>query len=624
MRSSHRNLTHLVFAVLLFSLTTICLLQVVASADEPTNREKSQVRRIHALILKAGRLFKAENFEASLESISDAQERLEKLANGADQELIELLKPEYERLVNAHQLLTAEGQKPPELKPLPAPVSDDQKMVSFKEEVAPFLVARCGRCHVNRTSGNFSAASYNALGQSTMVAVGMPDDSRIVQVILDEEMPPGGSIEETDLQMLKNWISQGAKFDGDDPTENLRQLAPAPNRNRAPVNIATPTGKETVSFGLHVAPILIQNCAPCHIDSNNPRGNLNMGTFGRFIRGGDSGSPFSAGSSMDSLIMQRLTAANGSNVMPPTGKLDDQTIEIVRRWIDEGAAFDGGEPGLDTRNVAAIRKADSQSHDELKVDRLAKAEANWNLAMPDIVPDSFHSENFYVFGTNGIDELEAVSEIAEKLIPKIRSSLKLQDNGVFLKGNSSIFVFQRQYDFSEFGTMIVRHPLPKEMNGYWGYSTIDAFSSLLIKRGKQPEDVQVSLAQQLAAIKIASLSPDVPRWFADGVGFWVAARTFPRDDEVKDWDSQAAAVIAEMQQPDDFLDGKLVEHQAALVAYVFVKQLRLDSSRFTKLFKLLRQETPFDQAFNFAYGATPKEMFGSNSNRNRNDRRRKR
>ena len=623
MSKTTRTCSQFASAILLLVLAWVWLGSNIGSADEPTNKEKSEVRRIDALILKAGRLFKSKNYDGSQAAVSDAQARLEKIATGADQELLELLKPEHERLQRAHKLLTDEGQLLPELQPLPAPMSD-QKQVSFKNEVAPFLVARCGQCHINRTRGNFSAASYMALGQSAVVAVGIPKDSRIVQVLEEGEMPQGGSVDDAEVEMLKNWIAQGAKFDGNDPAQNLQQLTGAPVQNRATPEVATPTGKETVSFGLQVAPILLENCAQCHIDTNNVRGNLNMGTFRLLLRGGDSGSPLTPGSSMDSLIMQRLTAANGANVMPPSGKLDDQKIEMVRRWIDEGATFDGGDAGLETRLVAAKRMADSQDHAELKADRQKKASENWNLAMPDIVPDTFATDNFFLFGSNGVEDLETLGEIAEKLIPKITSSLKTTDEGPFFKGNSSIFVFERQYDFSEFGTMIVGHPLPKELDGYWGYTTIDAFSSLLLKRGSEPVDVRVSLAQQLAALKVASLSADIPRWFADGVGYWVAARSFPRDEAIKTWDQEATAIIAEMQQPGDFLEGKLPEHQSALVAYMFVKQLRSDSGRFTKLLNLLQDQEPFEQSFTRVYGATPKAMFDTGAKRNRNAPRRKR
>ena len=592
-----------------------CLFLSVAKADKPTAKEKSEVKKINSLIDKAEQFYKSKSYDKSVDAIHDAQKKLGKLADGADAELLELLAPEYKRLTTAHQLLTKAGKKLIKLPEMDAPAMTAE-MVSFKDQVAPFLVARCGRCHVSNSRGNFNMASYDELGKSTMVAVGLPADSRIVQVIVDEEMPPGGSVEEKDLNMLRAWISQGAKFDGDNPGENLGRLA-RPNRPGR-VAVATPTGKETISFGLHVAPILIENCSQCHIDTNNPRGNFNMAMFRQLMRGGDSGAPITPGNSMSSVIMNRLTG-NGGEVMPPSGKLDDASIDIIRKWISEGATFDGGDVGLDIRTVAAKSKAASQTHDELVADRREQARLNWKLAIPDIQPETLETDNFFLYGSKDEAGLAEIGDLAESLVPKINNTLKMKD-APFLKGNSTIFVFERHYDFSEFGTMIVKHSLPKGVDGFWGYTTVDAFSSVLLNRGKDVEDIRVSLAQQLAAIKMADLSPDIPRWFADGVGYWVAEKTFPKDEATKSWDEKAAQIMTNMESPGDFLQGKLPEHQAALISYVFIKELRSNSSRFSKLLRELREGKAFDEAFKRSYGATPEEMFGVRDNNNRRRR----
>ena len=583
------------------------------TADEPTRKEKSEVRRIHNLIDKGGRLFKARNLDLSLDSIEDARERLEKIAATADEELMAMLKPEHDRLKLAHTLLTGAGKELEPIKELPEPVTPvDSKLVSFKNEVAPLLVAKCGRCHVRRSRGDFSAASYNALGQSTMVSPGMPAESRLIEVIVDGDMPPGGSLLDSELLTLKTWIAQGTKFDGDDPAQNLAALTgnPIPGP-RQTVTAVMPTGNETISFSLHVAPLLLQNCAQCHIDTNNPRGNFSMQTFANLLRGGDSGPPVVPGKSEESILIQRMKGADGTDVMPPNGKLDDQLIAVIQKWIEEGSAFDGGETNFATRTVAARAKANSQSHDQLKADRLTLAQNNWKLAMPDLQPDQLSTEHFNLLGTIDEDQLAQLGKVAESLVPKIQSCLKYESDEAFVKGNVAIFIFERHYDFSEFGTMVENHPLPKEVKGTWGYSTTDAYAALRLATDQDPKEIQVEMATQLAAIKIATMSPDVPRWFADGVGHWVAARAFPRDESVKTWDDRAMQIVANMQQPADFLNGKLPEHQSALVSYLFVKQLRSNSARFTQLLKLLREEKPFDEAFSAAYGATPQSMFGN-------------
>ena len=204
-----------------------------------------------------------------------------------------------------------------------------------------------------------------------MVSPGMPDRSRLIEVIVDGDMPPGGSLQDTELATLKSWIAQGAKFDGDDPSQNLNQLTqtgnqPAPNR-RAP-EVSQATGDETVSFGLHVAPILMESCGQCHVDTNRPRGNFSMASFRRLLRGGDTGPPVEPGNSMNSLILKRMTG-QGGNVMPPSGKLDDKVIKVIETWIDEGAKFDGNDPAQSLQVVSANALASSQSHEELRDSR---------------------------------------------------------------------------------------------------------------------------------------------------------------------------------------------------------------------------------------------------------------
>ena len=130
---------------------------------------------------------------------------------------------------------------------------DDMAVVSFKSEVAPILVAKCGNCHVNRNRGNFSAATFAALSNSTTIAFGLPQDSRLIEVIENGEMPKGGlKVEPNELELLKRWIQLGAKFDGDNPQQPITEFAAnvptCVGRDRP--QPTKPTGKETVSFGL--------------------------------------------------------------------------------------------------------------------------------------------------------------------------------------------------------------------------------------------------------------------------------------------------------------------------------------------------------------------------------------
>ncbi len=598
--------------VLLFALLMIVIAPTGTStlnAQEPTAREKKALRLLKTNIDRAGKQYKVEKLDTSQRYINQAIKQVEALSTGASAELLDLIKPEYERLKVAHKLLTDAGQTLDPLKPLPAPPAD-MGNVSFKSAVAPILVAKCGNCHVTRNRGDFSSASFEALTNSTMIAFGLPQDSRLIEVIESGEMPKGNlKVEPAELATLKAWIQQGAKFDGEDPKLNLSEYASdatTPNRNRRRnMEAALPTGNETVSFGLHIAPILIENCGTCHMN-DNPRGNLNMGTFRTLLTGGDAGSPLAPGKSKDSFLFKRIE----SGEMPPNGKLDAKLIGLIGKWIDEGAKFDGGNVRLPTRTVAAKVKADSQSHDELVADRQALSEKTWTLVMDDVEAISIGSDNFTVVGSTTESRLTDVSHNIEKMVPKISSALRSDSAGPFVKGNVTVMVFDRRYDFSEFGKMVEQLDFPKEVSGYWGYTTIDAYATVLMTRNKNPDDINVSLAQQLAAVHVANLAPDVPRWFADGVGYWTAKKLYSKDETVKSWDVDAKAAAASMIKPDDFIQNKMPADKAALVAYLFVRQLKSDSSRFNKLMKAMRDGGSFSDSFGTAFGMQPEQMFG--------------
>ncbi len=453
----------------------------ISHAQSPTAKQKQSVKQIKSAIDRAGKQFKSKKLEGAANYINQATQQVAELAAAASPELMELIQPEYKRLSNAHKLLTDAGQKLNELKPLPAPLTADGEKVSFIKSVAPILVAKCGNCHVNRNRGDFSAATFESLDNSTMLAYGLPDDARLIEVIESGEMPKGGlKVDEAELKTLRQWMREGAKFDGDNIKQNLNEFVttvPAPVE-REPMEAKAPTGKETVSFGLDVAPILLQNCAQCHLN-DNPRGNFSMANFRNLLRGGDGGNPIQPGDSGSSPIVMRLRG-EGVDVMPPTGKLDDALIKTIVKWIDEGAAFDGGNPRMETRAVAAKVKADSQTHDELMADRKSLAAQTWKLVMNDVPSNSIPSKNFLVTGSTNESRLSNVSNLCEKLAPKIGSALRADSKLPLVKGNMSVFVFDKRYDFSEFGKMVEEREFPKDVSGHWGFTTTDAYATVLM------------------------------------------------------------------------------------------------------------------------------------------------
>ena len=192
--------------------------------------------------------------------------------------------------------------------------------VSFQNNVAPILVAHCGRCHVRGRRGQFSAATFTSLMNSGHVDPGKPKVSRLIEVIEDGDMPPGGSLLPKELEVLKQWIAQGAKTDADQ-NANLATLAqnaaaePAAPEEANKLTVNAPKGTDTVSFANDIAPVLIENCAGCHVDvRRNARGGLNMTNFQQILAGGDSGPILQPGAGAKSLLIKKLrgTATDGA------------------------------------------------------------------------------------------------------------------------------------------------------------------------------------------------------------------------------------------------------------------------------------------------------------------------
>ena len=92
---------------------------------------------------------------------------------------------------------------------------------------------------------------------------------------------------------------------------------------------------QQISFNRDIRPILSENCFKCHGPGvPEPMAGLYVHMPGKVIRASDSEA---------SLLIQRVRASDPRMRMPPpsTGKrLGAEQIELLERWIDEGASFD--------------------------------------------------------------------------------------------------------------------------------------------------------------------------------------------------------------------------------------------------------------------------------------------
>ena len=122
-----------------------------------------------------------------------------------------------------------------------------------------------------------------------------------------------------------------------------------------------------VSYYKQVRPILQANCQGCHQPAKD-RGSYVMTAFDRLLAGGESGDPAIVAKKPDqSHLIEQITPHNGKAKMPEgRPALDSGDIDLIRRWIVEGAAddtpanakerFDAEHPPIYTRPpvIAAI------------------------------------------------------------------------------------------------------------------------------------------------------------------------------------------------------------------------------------------------------------------------------
>lgn len=155
-----------------------------------------------------------------------------------------------------------------------APVfgADKPKSVSFKKDVAPILVKNCFACHgPTDPKGDYQLHTFAALkkpgeSESASIAAGKPGDSYLYELISTTDdasrMPKDADpLAKSDVDTIRLWIEQGAKFDGGDQQALLTTMlprrihAPPPEKYRVPIAITavafSPDGKELAVGGYH-------------------------------------------------------------------------------------------------------------------------------------------------------------------------------------------------------------------------------------------------------------------------------------------------------------------------------------------------------------------------------------
>jgi len=608
-------MAHLVRSVFLLG-ASILLLVALANAA-PTARQRTAVNTLKRKVAAAEDLYRKGQYSQAAEALNQLRADYDTLLEEAAKEpdLVGLLEPVYNDLARVHALLELEGfSAPAPKKPTRASNTPSGDGISFTKQIAPILVAKCGRCHVDQQRGMFSMATYEALMRGSqggkVIFPGDANGGRLIELVESGDMPRGGlRLTPEELMTLKSWIGQGAKFDGTNPQQPLRELVPGGATATASLSLARPTGKETVSFAADIAPVLVEQCVACHSPGNQqPGGRFNMATFQAMLRGGDNGLPWVPGKPDESLLIQKLRGTAGGARMPRNRPpLSDELIERFAKWVAEGATFDGRDPQQDLEQLVLVTRASRADHNQLAAMRLDRSRQLWQTAFPGVTPEHVSTENFELLGTVGPNTLKDVAREAEEVGQRVAELFKVPGGRPKVKGKIVLFVLNSRYDYSELGKMIEQRQLPADWRAHWRYTVFDAYGALVVARG-EGESNEGLLAHVIGGVLVASHG-EVPYWFAEGAGRAAAARLTRRDPRIATWDALRSEAFGAMKKPEDFLTGSLPADLADVCSYRFVNFLiTRDARRVSTLLRATAEGQPFDAAFARIFGATPAQL----------------
>jgi len=112
-------------------------------------------------------------------------------------------------------------------------------------------------------------------------------------------------------------------------------------------------GEAGVSFRREIAPILVSQCLTCH-GAEKAKGGYRVDTFERLMTAGESkAAPVVAGKAAKSSLYYLLIAQDDVDRMPQKAEaLAAGQIGLVKRWIEEGAKFDGADRNAPLASIA--------------------------------------------------------------------------------------------------------------------------------------------------------------------------------------------------------------------------------------------------------------------------------
>ncbi len=175
-------------------------------------------------------------------------------------------------------------------------------LVTYQTDVKPILNQLCVACHNAQYQEDGVDLSTYSLAKENIddILEAMQEDEE------DDIMPPSGRVDEAIIETLYAWISDGL-LEGEE----------------ADTSTDSGTTDGTYSYSADVASIIDNECILCH-GANAPAAGFDISTYPLLV-------------SQIDLVLARIDLQTGqAGVMPPAGRMDEGTIQLIKDWVDQG------------------------------------------------------------------------------------------------------------------------------------------------------------------------------------------------------------------------------------------------------------------------------------------------
>lgn len=398
---------------------------------------------------------------------------------------------------------------------------------------------------------------------------------------------------------------------------------PRDSKQRTEVDIPRPTGDETVSFTRDIAPFVANICLRCH-SGDNPRSGFSVETFEKLMIGGDSGQVVLPGDLEGSRLWD-LVGKQKPIKMPPGANLliTRKNHGDLRKWIEEGAKFDGKDPQAALRDIVPSAEDEkaaelaAMSSEEFSAFRVERSREQWHKVLPKEEPLVEQGREVVALGNVSAGRLKQVVTWADEQAGRLRELFD-GDSSQLWKGRLTLFVFKDRYGYDEFNLVIERRRVPRELIAHSNVATTfeDAyvvFEDVGDRSTETAPSLRCSVIDHVTSSFLKRGGENLPTWLVRGTGLALAAE---RDDKVNPYyrslrgsvDAQLKTVSEPAQVFDDDTFSPAAVEAVGLTLVEFLRESG-NQERFQQFIAALQKGKDMHAGLEAAYRTRP-ELIG--------------